>query len=53
VTHHTNLDVASNLFPDDLKQAAIVTAAVLYQTANLPERLPRAPLPGPHGVAAP
>jgi carboxypeptidase Q len=53
VTHHTNLDVASNLFPDDLKQAAIVTAAVLYQTANLPERLPRAPLPGPHRVAAP
>ena len=34
--------------PDDLRQAAIVTAAVLYQTANLPERIPRLPLPKPH-----
>jgi Zn-dependent M28 family amino/carboxypeptidase len=48
VTHHTNLDVAANLFPDDLKQAAIVTAGVLYQTANLPQKLPRTPLPAPH-----
>ena len=48
LTHHTNADVAANLFPEDLRQAALVTAAVLYQTANLPERLPRLPLPPPH-----
>ena len=48
LTHHTNADVAANLFPADLQQAALVTAAVLYQTANLPEKLPRLPLPPPH-----
>jgi hypothetical protein len=43
--------VANNLLPDDLRQAAAVTAAVLYQTANLPEKLPRPPLPPPHAPA--
>ncbi|HEY0780453.1 MAG TPA: M28 family peptidase [Gemmatirosa sp.] len=47
-THHTNADVAANLAPDDLRQAAVVTATVLYGAANLPERLPRMPLPPPH-----
>ncbi len=47
-THHTNADVAANLAPDDLRQAAVVTATVLYGAANLGERLPRAPLPPPH-----
>jgi hypothetical protein len=47
-THHTNADVAANLAPDDLRQAAVVTATVLYGAANLPGRLPRAPLPPPH-----
>jgi hypothetical protein len=51
LTHHTNADVANNLLPDDLRQAAAVTAAVLYQTANLPEKLPRPPLPPPHAPA--
>lgn len=46
-THHTNADVAANLAPDDLRQAAVVTATVLYGAANLPERIPRTPLP-PH-----
>lgn len=44
-THHTAADVAANLLEEDLKQAATVTAAVLLQTANLPTRVPRAPLP--------
>jgi hypothetical protein len=44
-THHTNADVAANLLEEDLKQAATVTAAMLLQTANLPARVPRAPLP--------
>jgi Zn-dependent M28 family amino/carboxypeptidase len=51
LTHHTNADVANNLLPDDLRQAAVVTAAVLYQTANLPEKLPRTPLPPPRPPA--
>ena len=49
-THHTNADVAANLAPDDLRQAAVVTATVLYGAANLPERMPRPPLPAPHHV---
>jgi Zn-dependent M28 family amino/carboxypeptidase len=52
LTHHTNADVAANLFAADLQQAALVTAAVLYQTANFPEKLPRLPLPPPHQVQA-
>jgi hypothetical protein len=44
-THHTSADVAANLLEDDLKQAATITAAVLLQTADLPARVPRAPLP--------
>jgi len=44
-THHTNLDVALNLAGEDLKQAAVVAASVVYQTANRSERLPTLPLP--------
>jgi hypothetical protein len=44
-THHTSADVAANLLEDDLKQAATITAAVLLQTADLPARVPRGPLP--------
>ena len=50
-THHTTADVAANLAPDDLRQAAVVTATVLYGAANLPGRLPRVPLPPAHAVA--
>jgi Zn-dependent M28 family amino/carboxypeptidase len=51
-THHTNLDVAANLLENDLKQAAVVTAAMLYQTANLDALLPRTPSPKPRGTPA-
>ena len=44
-THHTNLDVAANLSGDDLKQASVVAASIVYHTANRAELLPRAPLP--------
>jgi Zn-dependent M28 family amino/carboxypeptidase len=47
-THHTNLDVASLLLQEDLRQASIVVASVLYHVANRPELLPRRPLPPPH-----
>lgn len=43
-THHTNQDVLERIQPDDLKQAAVVTAAFVYQTAMLDEKLPRKPL---------
>jgi carboxypeptidase Q len=46
-THHTDKDEASYLMPEDLKQAAVVVASVLYQVANLSELVPRAPLPPP------
>jgi Zn-dependent M28 family amino/carboxypeptidase len=51
-THHTSADVAVNLNEADLKQAAVVTAAVLYNAANADERVPRRPLPAPRAQAA-
>jgi Zn-dependent M28 family amino/carboxypeptidase len=50
-THHTNADVAANLAPDDLRQAAVVTATLLYNAANAAERVPRPPLPAPRPQA--
>lgn len=44
-THHTNLDTYDHLKPDDLKQAATIMAAFLYDAAIRPEPLPRKPLP--------
>lgn len=46
-THHTDKDDASFLMPEDLKQAAVVVATVLYQVANQPDLVPRMPLPPP------
>jgi len=46
-THHTDKDEGSYLLPADLRQAAVVVATVLYQVANLPDLLPRMPLPPP------
>ena len=46
-THHTDKDEASYLLPDDLKQAAVVLATVLYEVANLPDLIPRMPPPPP------
>ena len=47
-THHTNLDVAGLLLRDDLRQASIVVASVLYHVANRVELLPRRSLPPAH-----
>ena len=47
-THHTNLDVGSLLLKDDLAQASVVVASVLYHVANRAELLPRKALPSPH-----
>ena len=46
-THHTNLDMAQALLEPDLRQAAVVTAGIILQTANAPTLVPRTPLPGP------
>jgi hypothetical protein len=45
-THHSTQDVYDRLQPDDLKQAAVIMAAFVYQTAMRDEKLPRKPAPG-------
>jgi len=44
-THHTNMDTYEHLIPDDLRQAAVVVATMLYNTAMREEMLPRPPQP--------
>jgi hypothetical protein len=44
-THHTNLDTYEHLSGPDLKQAAVVEAIFLYNTAMRDEMLPRPKLP--------
>jgi carboxypeptidase Q len=40
-THHSNEDVYDRIQADDMKQAATIMAAFLYNTAMLDEKLPR------------
>jgi len=44
-THHSNQDVFDRIQADDLKQAATVMAAFLYNTAMRDEKLPRKKAP--------
>ncbi|MBS1664495.1 MAG: M20/M25/M40 family metallo-hydrolase [Bacteroidetes bacterium] len=44
-THHTNMDNYDHLLMNDLKQAATILAAFVYNTAQRAEKLPRKPLP--------
>jgi Zn-dependent M28 family amino/carboxypeptidase len=44
-THHSQSDTFDKVFKDDLNQGAQVLAAWAYNTAQLPEMLPRRPLP--------
>ena len=46
-TWHGNMDVYDRVVEDDLKQAAVVMAAVVYQTAMRDEKIPRKPLTPP------
>jgi len=46
-THHTNLDTYDHLEMNDLKQAAIIVASLVYQASIRQELLPRKPL-DPH-----
>jgi hypothetical protein len=47
-THHSNMDVYDHLDRENLMQASVVVASFLYNAAMRPEKLPRAPLPGPN-----
>ncbi|MEK7723501.1 MAG: M20/M25/M40 family metallo-hydrolase, partial [Acidobacteriota bacterium] len=40
-THHTNQDKLDAVNPDNMKQAATVIAAFVYQTAMMDEKIPR------------
>ena len=43
-THHSNQDVFDRIQADDMKQAATIMAAFVYNTAMRDEKLPRKPL---------
>jgi hypothetical protein len=45
-THHSNQDVFDRIQADDMKEAATIMAAFLYQAATRAEKLPRKPAPG-------
>ena len=45
-THHTNVDTFERVGSEDLKQAAVVMASVLYHAAMREGRMPRAPALG-------
>ena len=44
-THHANQDVYDRAPADDMKQASVIMAALVYQTAMRDEKLPRKPAP--------
>ena len=43
-THHSNQDVFDRIQADDMKQAATIMAAFVYQTAMMDEKMPRKPV---------
>ena len=45
-THHSNQDTFDRIQADDMKQAATIMAAFVYQTAMRDEKLPRKAAPG-------
>jgi hypothetical protein len=45
VTHHSSVDTLDHAPPDDVRQAATILAAMLWQAANDDKVLPRPPLP--------
>ncbi|MEZ5428686.1 MAG: M20/M25/M40 family metallo-hydrolase [Pyrinomonadaceae bacterium] len=44
-SHHSNQDNFDRLQADDLKQASVIMAAFVYQTAMMDEKIPRKPAP--------
>ncbi|HEX3083008.1 MAG TPA: M20/M25/M40 family metallo-hydrolase [Pyrinomonadaceae bacterium] len=51
-THHSNQDVFDRIQSDDMKQAATIMAAFVYNTAMRDEKLPRKPAPGTRATGA-
>src|SRR2546422_1215300 len=45
-THHSNMDVFDRIQADDMKQAATILAAFVYNTAMRDDKLPRKSAPG-------
>jgi carboxypeptidase Q len=45
VAHHTNMDVADRVQPEDMKQAVTVLAWMLIQASNAPDMMPRVAKP--------
>jgi Zn-dependent M28 family amino/carboxypeptidase len=45
-THHSNQDVFDRIQADDMKEASMIMAAFVYNTAMRDEKLPRKPAPG-------
>jgi carboxypeptidase Q len=45
-THHSNMDLYDRMQEDDMKQAATIMAAFVYNAAMRDQKLPRKPLPG-------
>ena len=43
--HHSSVDTFDHLRPQDLRQAAVILASVLWETANADKPLPARPLP--------
>lgn len=41
IAHHTNMDVADRVQPEDMKQAVAVLAWMLFKAGNAPEKMPR------------
>jgi len=50
-THHSNMDVFDRIQGDDMKQAATIMAAFLYDAATRDAKLPRKPAPGSESVS--
>jgi len=46
-THHTNMDTFDHLVPEDLKQASVIVATFVYNTAQREEKIPRKEMPKP------
>lgn len=44
-THHTNMDTYDHLVADDLKQASVIIATFVYNTAQRDEKMPRKEMP--------
>ena len=43
--HHSSIDTFDHLKADDMRQAAVVLAGMLFEAANSPKTLPRMPVP--------